>query len=408
MLYIMIFLLLLLLTYRYDYCNSIKGRTLWTVIVWLILILVAGLRYRIGTDSIRYEVYFVRDYPPIYDLESSDFENSRFSPFYIILNSIVKTFTSDFMVFQFVHATIVCTTIVLFFKKNPRHFFLAMTLFCVFLYLTLLTEVLRESLAVCVFLWSWTYFKNRNWILWYAMSFIAVMFHTSAVMMFVLPLICVPGIRQLFIFGKRTIVVCVVVGIIGVAVQMMFFKYVQAIAITENLAERAEVYSKSELGVSNLNVNGIFGQIVRYIAYPVIALYYIHKAHRQLNNSKESGSFDNIEAFTLMCVYIAIMSMSISIIERYTNYFMPFAILTISKFAFSDVVILSKPVRFKFIYWLMFFLPMMFAHVHITYMHSANTSGTLKAYMPYYPYSSRIEMSKDMNREKCYRYLRAW
>lgn len=408
MIYFIIFLLLLFLSYRYDYCGKESGRTLWIVVVLLLFILVAGLRYRIGTDSIRYETYFTREYAPIQNLSIHDFQHTRYAPLYIILNSLVRAFTDDFMVFQFVHATIVCSVFVWFFAKNTRNVFFALAMFFIYLYLLLLTEVLRESLAVSVFLLAWPFFRDKKWWQWYTMSVIAVLCHTSAVVMFVLPVICLPGIRSLFVFGSRTFFICIVIALLAIAVQMMFFRYIQILAISENLSERAEVYSKSTLGNSGMNAMGIIGQTVRYLLYPLIALYFLNKNMRQMVTTGSDNNFKAQEAFALMSIYVGIFSMFIPILSRYLNYFYPFAILIVSEFAYTHIALFSKEFRFKLLYWWIFFLPMFGVQFQLAYMHPVNTGKTLKTYMPYYPYASRIDMSRDANREKWFRYQHAW
>ncbi len=407
MLYLIIFILLLVLSYRYDYCGKEKGRTVWIWVVLLLFILIAGLRYRIGTDSIRYETYFTRNCPVIEDLAMHDFQKTRFAPLYIILNSIVRTFTDDFMVFQFIHATIVCSVMVWFLVHNTRNVFFAFAVFSLFLYLLLLTEVLRESLAVSVFLLAWPFFKEGKWLKWYAMSVIGVLCHTSAVVMVVLPLICLPGLRSIFIFGKRTGLICILILLLAIGVQIMFFRYIQLLAISENVSERAEVYSKSHYGTQGLNPMGMLGQTIRYVIYPLCALYFLYK-NKTYNKIVGTGGFDKLVAFSLMSVYVAIFSMMVPIISRYMNYFFPFTIIVLSDFIYCRLPVLSREIRFKFIYWILFFLPMFAMQLQLGYLGAVNPSKTLKAYMPYYPYSSRIEMSKDTDREKWYRYQHAW
>lgn len=406
MIYLAVFILLIIFTYRYDYCCKTKWKAASFFAVLLLFILIAGLRYRIGTDSVRYETYFEK-INPVFSLSESDFQNTRYAPLYIFLTSLVKTFTSDFMIFQFLHAGIVVGVVGWFIRKNTEKVFFALLLFFIFLYLTLLTEVLRESLAVCVFLLSWRYYCRRNWLVWYGMSVIAILFHTSAVMMLVLPVCCVPGFRNIFVFGLRTIPVCVVLILVVYAIQRMFFQYIQLLAISENISERAEVYSKTDLAGTTVNMVGVLGQIVRYIAYPVIALYFLKKD----NNFKSPNpgvKFSDIEMMVMVSIFISIVSIMITIFSRYQNYFFIFAILLISDFAFSKISVGVRKVRLNFLYWMLLFTPLIGLQIYGGYFSNANKSGTLKTYMAYYPYHSRIDMNRDANREKLLRYNRSY
>lgn len=406
MTYLIIFILLIWLTYRYDYRQEESNRQLWIGVIWLILILVAGLRYRIGTDSIRYETYFGM-LPGLGDLSAHDFKDarySRFAPGFILLNSIVKTFTDDFTVFQFVHATIVCSVIVIFFYKNVRNVFFALTMFFVFQYLNLLTEVLRESLAVCVFLLAWPFFRDGKWIKWYMMSLLAMLFHVSAFLMIILPLICLPWIKEMFVFGRRTIPLCIFMILFAIAINKVFFQYIQMLELADNITERASVYSKSSYGTSNLNLMGMLSKAVINIVYPLIAMYFINY---KKNIHSLPTSILKEEMLCILGLYIVIFSMFIHIMDRFNNYLIFFSILIISKFVFSIIPILGKELKFKYIYWLLFFTPMMGGQIYSGYIAGGSKGGTYKTYMAYYPYSSRLDMKKDMSREKYFRYLRA-
>lgn len=406
MTYLIIFVLLIWLTYRYDYKRIDTHKITWIVITWLLFVLVAGLRYRIGTDSIRYETYY-GEIPGLGELSLYDFKDARYSryaPGFIFLNSVVKTFADDFTAFQFVHALIVCSAVVFFFCKNTRNVFFALTMFYVFQYLNLLTEVLRESLAISVFLLAWPFFKDGKWIKWYLMSIVAMLFHVSATLMLFLPLLCVPGIKELFIFGKRTILLCMFIILLAIAINKMFFQYIQLLEIADNISERANAYSKSNYGTSNLNILGVLAKFIVYMAYPIIAMCFINIKKK---GAKLGNDVVKEEMLAVLGLYVVIFSMFIHILDRFNNYLIFFSILIVSRFVFDIIPILGREVRFKYIYWLLFLSPMFAGQIYSAYVAGGSKGGTYKAYMAYYPYSSRIEMSKDMSREKYFRYMRA-
>lgn len=406
MIYFVILLLLVLLSYRYDYCRREQGRMVWIIVIWLLFVLIAGLRYRIGTDSIRYETFY-GELPGLDNLRTQDFTHTkyaRFGPGYIFLNSVVKTFSDDFMIFQFVHALIVCSAVVYFLYKNARSVFFALAMFFVFQYLNLLTEVLRESLAVSVFLLAWPFFRDGKWIQWYLMSLLALTFHISAAMMFVLPLLCIPGLRELFVFGKRTIPVFIFIVIMAIAINKMFFQYIQLLELSDNVSDRATAYSKSAYGTSSLSFFGVLYYVIVYITYPMIALYYIT---RRDGGVRLKNDFSKVEMLSLLSMYVVIFTLFIQIMGRFNNYLIFFSILVLSDFVYTNIHQLNKVFRLKFIYWLMFVTPLFCGHIYSAYISAGSKGGTYKAYMAYYPYSSRLEMSKDQTREKFFRYLRA-
>lgn len=403
MLYLFVFLLFFVLSFRYDYMQAERGRKFWIITTLIILILIAGLRYRIGTDSINYASYF-RDQNSLLDLRDSDFDASRFAPGYIYLTSFVKLFTEEFVVVQLIQSIFVNCVIFWFMYKYCRHFFFGMLIFLFYEYYLLLFEQMREGIAVAFFLLAWPAFKEKKWLIWYLLSVVALFFHISAIIMFFLPLLYVPGIKQLFIFGGRTWIVAIGVLIIAIAVQAVFFRYIQMIALTDSMAERAETYESNALSGSILNFGGIISVIIRNILYPVLALYFLQRNHKLAGNY--SNRFIPEEGFALMSVYVSIFSIVVAIVSRYNNYFFFFAILMMSDWAFSKIKTERKSLKLRFSYWVILFLPMFAFQFYSSYLANLNKSGTIKNYSLYYPYASYFDQTLDEKREAAFRYRR--
>lgn len=401
MLYLSVVVCLLVLAYFYDYRREERGRMVWFFIMLLAFILIAGLRYRLGTDSIRYERYFMYG-PTLAELKQSDFFSTRFSPLYILFSASIRSVTDQFVVFQLVHAVIVNSVIFYFIYKNTRNIFFGLLIYGFFLYTSLNMEAIREAFAVCAFLLAWPFFRDGKWLWWYVMSFIGFMCHTSAVFMFILPIIAVPGIKQIFTVGKRTVPICILLCAIAFVIRIKFFSYVAQLAMLENVAERAAVYSKSDLASSSLNISGIILYYFRLVLYPVVALFILC--------DKENARFKSDSRFVemvLMSVYIGIMSIAIPIFYRFNNYFFFFVIIALCDVVFTKFYLNFKRFKFRYLTWLIIFIPFFYLQVWVIYLGNVNRTGTLKTYMNYYPYASRIEMEKDPNREKVFSFNHA-
>ena len=368
----------------------------WFIVTFIVFVLVAALRYRLGTDSIRYERFFING-PTLSTLSSYDFSKTRFSPFYIFLNASIRSLTDQFIVFQFVHAIIVNTVFFYFFYKNCEKIFFSILIFFFFLYFTLTMEVLREAFSVCVFLLAWPFFRDGKWFQWYVMSAIAFFLHTSGVFMFILPLAAVPGVKQLFIFGKRTVLIIIAVYAAAIFIRAKFFDYIQALSLFESVTERAEMYSKTELASSKLNIGGMVGSAFRFVIYPFIALFFLCR-----DNHKIFPRDGKLVAMILISIYVGVVTTVMSVFYRFGNYLTFFNIVALSYFVYSYVKFNFKKVRFQFVTWVIFFLPMFFFQFQQVYMGGANMSGTLKMYSVYYPYASRFDMTKDEKREKVF------
>lgn len=395
MFYFAIALGLLILCFQYDYRGKTEGKYFWYTVTLVVFILVAGLRYRLGTDSIRYENYFIKG-PTLSTLSADDFTDTRYSPFYITLSAALRSVTDQFVYFQMIHSIVVNCVVFYFLNRYTKKIFFSVLVYAFYLYFPLTMEVLRESFAVCVFLLAWPFFRDGKWLKWYLMSFLAFFMHTSAIFMILLPLMVVPGFRQIFIFGKRTLVLIVGLYVFALIIQAKFFDYIQAISVFETVTERAEAYAETGLASAKLNIGGIIANVFRLIFYPVFALYFLCRDNEIRRDSR-------LVAMTIMSVFVGVMTLVIPIFLRFSNYLYFFNIIIIAHFLFSYIKYHQKRIRFEFFTWMFFFLPLFFFQTNSVYFSSVNKAG-LKVYSIYYPYASRLDMTKDEKREKVFLY----
>lgn len=386
----------------YDYRQQTRVKLFVWIVLMVILICIAGFRYKMGTDSIKYENYYHWQHT-LSQFRAYDFKDTRFAPLYVIVTTICRSITYDFMLVQFVVAIMVNCSIFYFFWKNSKHIFFAALLYYITMYTTFNMEVLREALAVSVFLWAWPCFKKGKWLKYYLYCLVAFLFHISALVMFLLPVFYLPWLRWFFTFGARTWIICIGVLTLSFVMQLFFFDFIQMLAITENIAERAQVYSKTELSGATLNLLGVVTQLIKYMVYPLLALYFINKNFG--HNRQEKQEFQPQEFMTLMAIYVALLAVGITIFLRYRNYFHIFAILTMSDWIFTTIRFGGKSVRLKLVYWVLLFAPLI--GLQITYYWSDfNKSGSIKNYMMYYPYSNRFDEKIDPQRQRAISYSR--
>lgn len=401
MIYLIPMLLMVVGIYLYDYRQQERGKILLWILLLIILVCIAGFRYRMGIDSIKYENYYHWQQHTLAELRADDFKDTRFAPGYVILSTICRTITYEFMLMQFVVSIAINSVVFYFFWKNTRHIFTAVLIYYFFLYLNLNMEVIREALAVSVFLLAWPFFRDGKWWAWYGMSILAFMFHLSAIFMFVLPVICLPGVKWLFQFGTRSIFVCIGILVLGYAVNYLFFDFIKLIAFTENMAERAEVYSKTDLGGNKLNIMGIIIHLILYVIYPLTALYFVAKSR----NEKDER-WRKFEMMVLMSVYISILNIPIEIFTRYKNYFGFFSFVIMADWFFSILTVNYKKVRLGALSWYLILVPLLGIRFYSGMLGNFNKSGSIKNYNMYYPYSNVFDQEIDPQREKAISYSR--
>lgn len=439
MIYILVLLLMLFGIYKYDYRRAHGLYFFFYGLIFVILVCISGLRYRIGTDSIVYENYY-EEVPKLWELFKYKFDKTRFEPGFVVFESITRSISPDFILAQFFETIVVNLVVFWFILKFAVHRFLALLLYFIILYFTLNMQVMREALAVSCFLLAWPSFRDGRWLGYYALTLLASTFHSSAFLTLLFPLCCIPGIRELFVFGKRTLVISVLILAIGIYIQARFKIIFSMMAFTERLMDRVNEYSGDAMSGSTFNIAGIIGFLLQYCVYPGVALYFVNKLpaskfrlggvpkkgllkkwilklmgrsnpndkvpSTQVVNPKHS-KYDRWNMMVVISIYLMAFSLPMFIFTRYFNYMGMFCIVTISTWAFTDFKLPSgKILKLKFASWMFLLAPYIFLFVNI-YLSPANRSGTLKTYEIYYPYASRLDPETDTHREAIYRYWNA-
>ena len=192
MIYLLVLAILLIGVVFFDRRRGTRGYRVWLFVEWLTLVLLAGLRYKVGGDTIAYYDAFDRA-STLSELSFSDIFDSNYNALWVLLTALCKTIYPKFVLFQLVHAVIVNTAFFTFFQRKVRSVFLAVFLYFVFYFFRYNTEVLRASLAVSVFLLSFGLLEQKRWIKYLICKMIAIGFHSEAAVMLLFPLVHILG-----------------------------------------------------------------------------------------------------------------------------------------------------------------------------------------------------------------------
>lgn len=405
MIYLIVLLLLLLSIYAFDYRRYGRFYYLAFWAFFIILVFIAGLRYRIGTDSIVYERVY-KDFPKIWELAKYNYNTTRFEPGFILFASIPRSISSDFTLMQFFQATVVNLVIFWFILKNTSNRFLCLTFYYIILYLNFTTQVMRESLAVCAFLLAWPFLRDGKWLKYYAMALLAVFLHTSAILLLLIPLLYLPGIVEIFRFGKKTIFICIGLLVVGFIMQSKFYDIMLSLSVSDRMADRANEYSKQDIGGGILNIMGTLDLIMKSVLYPWMALYFTKNKVRREKDPEDRHFFKRIELLVVLGIYLTIVGIPMFIFTRYYNYLAMFQFVLIASCFFHKIDFKRRSFRIKPEYWFIIVLPFLALNVK-SYYAPINKSRTLRYYMIYEPYVSRLDPYMISNREAIYRYYDA-
>jgi hypothetical protein len=236
MLYLFVLSLVILLIVQYDFLGNHVGADLWFNIILVLFIGIAGLRYKVGGDTLAYIEAF-KEIPKVRELTTFNFSESRLDPLWIIVSSISRSILDDFTLFQIVHALFVNIVLFKFIKRYTPYRFTAILIYYVFFYLYFNMEILRESLAVCIFLLAYPYYQSRRWLQYYVIAAIAFLFHTSALLILFFPLL-----RSAKLNRQNVIKLCVSFVIFSVVI-FKFPNLINFLFFSSRIASKFESYS---------------------------------------------------------------------------------------------------------------------------------------------------------------------
>lgn len=377
--YIIVFILLLIpvLKYRGNQLNRGNNYFIFEVIL---LILFMGLRYRVGGDSLRYELYYEYQ-PQLKDILNVNlfFGYDGFQPFWNILVSSCKSISEEFWVVQLIQSAIINSVFCIYASKNCEHRFTFVLLYYVFNYPYYCTEIMRESIAVAVFMVGFNALINKQYK-WYIITCVsAFMFHASAIFLFGLPFFYI--ILQKFKGTKGLLAALSIIVVV-----LLSFDFLMETLLSTVFSGNSMLMSKSE-GVANstgLNIFGIMMQIVYLV--PCFIAYKIYS---------KSEHYDQKKVFVIiMYMIVALISTVYVPLTRLQNYF---AILFLVYF--SDLLYL-KYFKESVVLALAILVYAKIGYYNRPIINSSGQKMTHTQKKMYIPYSSIFDKTIDIERER--------
>ena len=397
MIYLAIFVYLLYLSINYDILEKRGCKETHYRIAITLLILLAGLRWRVGSDTVVYASDFYLSHD-LFHLEWNDFQSLSRMPFWVLLNATCKTIWNDFLLVQF---TVALFTISVFgyFIKNicPTLRFCLLFFFFIGEYTSLCMELLREAVAVSFVLLAIISF-NRSRIgrcLLYAVLAVCSHFYAIvAIALFVLIYYLFPKNIwiQLIIYSFVFIITVVFsdvffrMAISGISV----FDSINAIDFYQHMNGYAMNDTYGHVQKSILQYCSIICQFVAYCF-----MYYKYRGEYSKYILLEDRIFNaGLTVFLLMLLCRFSFAILSRIGASYFYFFGCALAVAFTKIILRDVVVRQRLI----VYMIMLIIPLSFScrrYIVHDYIYEEN-----RWYMRYYPYSSVFDKHLDPEREK--------
>lgn len=321
LIYLTIILLLAFFYYHYDVSKAEKYKNVMYILACLAFICVAGLRYRIGFDTINYMTDFYGPYFP----KLSEF---RFSTDYggevlwVLINATAKSIGGGFYTVQFIQAIIVNVVVFWFLKKYSPRPFLAILLYFLFQWWNYCFEAMRESIAIAFYLFGLdALLSGKGLGRFYLRAWPAVFVHTFGFLVLLFPAIKYLKINKylpFIVIGFIVFLVCVGDLVNNLLESMM------GMQLDSDASSKMMKYMGDETyGEANLSIFGIISLFISRIIPIGCFAYVLHK-----NNKPETDVFI---PYLIMYIFMVGLRIAIPIFFRFFNYFEVMLIIAITQ-----------------------------------------------------------------------------
>ncbi len=386
--YFLVTLLIVFLIIKFDLLSNSKGKKEWYFILYIIVALLAGLRYRIGTDTITYESFF-NNYHTIGHLTKNDFDTDVLWVFFC---SLIKTFGKNWFWIQIIHALFVNAVIFWFIKKYSNYWYIAILIYFLGDYFVLNCEQMRQTIASCILLLSIPNLLDKKYLKFYLLYTIACLFHSSAIVFFILPFVLNLRIDKVSTYFSIVIVMC-----IGLWMQINFYKLSSLTTNLLMLSSKLDLYATSKfletVNRSVLNYIFMFGLVIM-----TFGIAYVLK--------KVFSTRSVLEPFFILYLLLFILFQIVPLGYRYVYYVSIFLSIFLSELLGTSFQRFKKTHAFLplslvifciyFAYWAIPCYNNLFTKIE--------TDKRTHYYSRFYPYSSILTKKEDNARESLFKF----
>ena len=402
MIYLAVVILLLFLLYYYDVKGNETRKGFWYGFTLFTLILISGLRYRVGGDTINYLYNYYHLIPCVWDISSANYDEVSYEPLFYLFNSLVKSLGVPFFVFQLLHALIVNGLIFLYFRRHSNYLFTCVLFYFVWMFPMYNFEEMRASMSLVICLFANDYYIERKWLKGLALFVVASLFHYSAIVLLVITpfslFLRVNFLGALFLIFSFAL---------GYVIQSKFGDYLMLFDMNDRMAAKASNYANSDFFFEQrMTFRGFLVSIVPYFCYSFVAVLFLRMKTRFAD--KKDASLIRLQSFLMLGLTFALLSVPMPICYRFARFYIVYFILYFS-YLFCGWIRASHEISapVALLRSLVVFVPIfnLISHIYKDSIRESSKAHPYYAYEKYYPYSSIFEKSISERREQLYNEL---
>lgn len=308
MIYLSVLFILLYFSFYYDINGKTKGRNFFYRFMLLLFILIAGFRWRLGVDTPNYLYNFYHYIPTLDKFSFTDYSIGQ-SPFFVLMNSLVKSCGGRFYIVQLIHATIVNVLVFRYIKRHSSFIFTSVFFYAIFAYTSYNMEIMRGSLSIVICLFANDCILEKKWMKGYFLLIVALFFHPQTIVMFLMP----------FLFflrlNKIGIMILVASFFVGIVIMQLFGDYLWIFEADENVENKISNYINSE----HYGEQG--GEIGFFVASCFIPIIYMIYSLLYAKRNKSDNRLLVLEPFIMLCILFVVLRMNVNIAYRYVDYY---------------------------------------------------------------------------------------
>lgn len=270
----------------------------------LCLILLAGLRFYVGSDTHNY-VYDFTVMPNLSNLSEYHRLDSRYQFGWDAYVCVIKSCFKNFVFVQLITASIVNVVIFWFIKRNTANVFIAVMFYFILNYFEYNMEIMREAIAVVLGLLAVAFYEKDRKLYFILLLVLAFEFHISAIILLLIPFMA--KIK----YSRKLIVITILLSVIV----PFLFTQISGLAKLINIFTASDPeYLLHYLNQSMDNSRNIFYYLELYVSYLIIPIFCLVTLKK---NAKYTGMI-------IVFIVVRCLGMFTYAFYRFGNYFAPF------------------------------------------------------------------------------------